>query len=60
MVSILNNNQIQVRVPIGVAANACNVSATVLGRAGIGGECTAQQGSQAIAQAIRRQHLRNR
>ena len=57
---LLNNNQIQVQVPIGVAANVCNVSAAVLGGAASRGTCTAETGSRALAQAIRKQHLRNR
>jgi hypothetical protein len=58
--NLLNNNQIQVQVPIGVAANVCNVSAAVLGAAGSGGTCEAKSGSQALAQAIRKQHLRKK
>ncbi len=54
---LLNNNQLQIQVPIGIAANVCNVSAAVLGAAGSGGECTARSGSRALAQQIRRQHL---
>ncbi|HYW16451.1 MAG TPA: hypothetical protein VE891_09905 [Allosphingosinicella sp.] len=55
---VLNNNQIQVQVPVGIAANVCNVSAAVLGRAGSAGTCEATSGSQALAQAIRKQYLR--
>ena len=55
---VLNNNQIQAQVPIGIAANVCNVSAAVLGKAASGGTCTAESGSQALAQAIRKQYLR--
>ena len=58
--NILNNNQLQVQVPVGIAANVCNVSAAVLGAAGSGGKCTAESGSQALAQAIRKQHLRKK
>lgn len=58
--NVLNNNQLQVQVPIGVAANVCNVSAAVLGQAGSGGKCTAESGSQALAQAIRKQYLRKK
>ena len=57
---LLNDNQIQVQVPIGIAANVCNVSAAVLGRSGAAGTCTAESGSQALANQIRRQHLRKR
>jgi hypothetical protein len=55
---VLNNNVLQVQVPVGVAANVCNVSAAVLGRAGSAGTCEARSGSQALAQAIRKQYLR--
>ncbi len=58
---ILNDNQIIVQVPIGIAANVCNVSAAVLARqAADAAQCDASSGSQALAQAIRKQHLRNR
>ena len=57
---ILNNNQIQVQVPIGVAANVCGISAAVIGKSTSNPVCTAESGSQALAQAIRKQHLRNR
>ena len=57
---ILNNNQIQVQVPIGVAANVCGISAAVIGKSTSNPVCTAESGSQARAQAIRKQHLRNR
>ncbi|MGI8931506.1 MAG: hypothetical protein ACR2FK_03875 [Sphingomicrobium sp.] len=55
---VLNNNQIQVQVPIGVAANVCGVSAAVLGKSTAASACTATSGSQALAQAIRKQYLR--
>jgi hypothetical protein len=55
---VLNNNQIQVQVPIGVAANICGVSAAVIGKSTSNPACTATSGSQALAQAIRKQHLR--
>ena len=58
--NILTDNQFLVQVPVGIAANVCNVSAAVLGAAGSGGECTAKSGSQALAQAIRKQHLRKK
>jgi hypothetical protein len=57
---VLNNNQIQVQVPIGVAANVCGISAAVIGKSTSNPVCTADSGSQALAQAIRKQHLRNR
>ena len=57
---ILNNNQIQVQVPVGVAANVCGISAAVIGKSTSNPVCTAESGSQALAQAIRKQHLRNR
>lgn len=55
---VLNNNQLQVQVPIGVAANVCNVSAAVLGKAGTAGTCEAKSGSTALAQAVRKQYLK--
>ena len=56
---ILNDNQIQVQVPIGIAANVCNVSAAVLAQQAAGAApCDAKSGSTALAQAIRKQHLR--
>lgn len=56
---LLNDNQIQVQVPIGIAANVCNVSAAVLAKqAADAAPCDAQSGSKALAQAIRKQHLR--
>ena len=55
---VLNNNQIQVQVPIGIAANVCGVSAAVIGKSTSNPVCTAESGSQALAQAIRKQHLR--
>ncbi len=57
---MLNDNQIQAQVPIGIAANVCNVSAAVLGKATSGGTCEAKSGSQALAQAIRKQYLRKK
>ena len=35
IVDVLNNNQISVQVPIGVAANVCGVQANVLAQGGI-------------------------
>ena len=58
--NVLNDNTLQVQVPVGIAANVCNVSVAVLGRAGSRGTCTAESGSQALAQAIRKQHLRKK
>ena len=49
---------ITVQVPIGVAANVCNVSAAVLGQSGpAGGKCEAKSGSRALAQVVNRQVL---
>ncbi len=46
-------------MPVGIAANVCNISAAVLARqAADAAPCTAQSGSRALAQAIRRQYLR--
>ena len=56
---IHNNNQIIVQAPIGVAATVCNVSAAVLAKqAADAAPCTAASGSQALAQAIRKQHIK--
>ena len=35
IVDVLNDNQINVQVPIGIAANVCGVQANVLARGGI-------------------------
>ncbi len=59
-IAALNNLNvpITVQVPIGVAANVCNVSAAVLARGGpAGGTCEATTGSRALAQAVNRQML---
>lgn len=57
-ISALNGNNVQVQVPVGVAANVCGVSAAVLGQAGgTNPTCTAQSGSRALAQAVNRQLL---
>ena len=57
---LLNDNQIQVQVPIGVAANVCGISAAVIGKSTSNPACAAKSGSQALAQAIRKQHLRKK
>ena len=57
---VLNNNQIQVQVPIGVAANVCGISAAVIGKSTSNPACGAKSGSQALAQAIRKQYLRKK
>jgi len=52
----LNNNTVQ--VPIGVAANVCGVDANVLAKqrkAGSPVNCTAQNTSQALKQAAKKQ-----
>ncbi len=62
-IAALNNLNvpITVQVPIGVAANVCNISAAVLARGGpAGGTCEAKSGSQALAQAVNRQLLSQR
>jgi hypothetical protein len=62
-IAALNNLNVPVavQVPIGVAANVCNVSAAVLARgAPAGGSCEAESGSQALAQAVNRQLLDQR
>ncbi len=49
---------ITVQVPVGVAANVCNVSAAVLGQSrATGGGCTAESGSNALARAVTEQTL---
>ena len=57
---VLNNNQIQVAVPIGSAANVCGISAAVIGKSSSDPVCTANNStrSNALAQHIRKQHLR--
>ena len=57
---VLNNNQVQVQVPIGIAANVCGTSAAVLGKSEATAACTATSGSQALAQAIRKQHMKKK
>lgn len=62
-IAALNNLNVPivVQVPIGVAANVCNVSAAVLARGGpAGGTCEAKSGSQALAQAVNKQLLNQR
>ncbi len=59
-IAALNNLSVpvNVQVPVGVAANVCNVSAAVLAKGGpAGGTCEAKSGSQALAQAVNRQLL---
>jgi len=59
-IAALNNLTlpITVQVPIGVAANVCNVSAAVLGQSrATGGGCEAQSGSNALARAVTEQVL---
>jgi len=52
--SLLNNNQIVVQVPVSVAANVCDVAVNVLARNKSGGTgCTAKSGSDALARVIR-------
>jgi len=60
-IAALNNLSVPVavQVPIGIAANVCNVSAAVLARGGpAGGTCEAKSGSQALAQSVNRQLLK--
>lgn len=54
----LNGNDVSVQVPIGVAANVCNIGANILAHGETGGTCAAESGSQALAQAVRKQYLR--
>lgn len=53
------NVPITVQVPVGVAANVCDVSANVLAQQRKNGtaECTAENGSRALAQQVVRQRL---
>jgi hypothetical protein len=61
-IAALNNLSVPVvvQVPIGIAANVCNTTVAVLSAAGSGGACTATSGSQALAQVVNRQMLRQR
>ena len=60
-IAALNNLSVpvQVQVPIGVAANVCNISAAVLAhQRGTGAApCNATSGSQALANAVASQKL---
>ena len=60
-IAALNNLNVPVtvQVPIGVAANVCDVNANVLAKQvkGGGATCTAKSGSQALAQSVNRQLL---
>ena len=60
-IAALNNLSVpvSVQVPIGVAANVCDVSANVLAQQAKGGTatCTAKSGSQALAQNVNKQLL---
>jgi len=63
-IAALNNLNvpITVQVPVGVAANVCNVNANVLAQQAQRGaaQCDAQSGSQALAQSVNRQLLRQK
>lgn len=55
---LLENANVVVQAPIGVAANVCNIQANVLAQAAPSAAgCTAESGSQALAQLVRRQLL---
>jgi hypothetical protein len=60
-IAALNNLNvpISVQVPVGVAANVCDVSANVLAHQKKGGTatCTAKSGSKALANAVAAQKL---
>jgi hypothetical protein len=61
-IAALNNLNvpITVQVPVGIAANVCNVNANVLAqqtRRGGDATCDAESGSQALAQSVSRQLL---
>ena len=60
-IAALNNltGPITVQVPVGIAANVCGVTVAVLHQGPIGGAtCTATSGSEALAQAVNRQLLK--
>ena len=61
-IAALNNLNvpITVQVPIGIAANVCDVNANVLAQQmkDGGAKCDAESGSRALAQAVNRQLLR--
>jgi hypothetical protein len=56
--NVLNQNDVQVQVPIGIAANVCNVAVNVLAQGGAVGSCEAKTGSAAFANLVRRQVIR--
>ena len=49
------NTNLQVSVPIGIAANVCNTTVALLSNAASGGTCEAKQASRSLNQAILRQ-----
>lgn len=61
-IAALNNLEVPITVqaPIGIAANVCNVRANVLAQQARDGDatCAAESGSQAFAQLVNRQSLR--
>lgn len=61
-IAALNNLNVPiiVQAPIGIAANVCGTTVAVLSAAGSGGACTATSGSQALAQLVNRQLLRQK
>ena len=63
-IAALNNLSvpITVQVPVGVAANVCDVAANVLAqqRKTGGATCEAKSGSEALAQSVARQKLNQR
>jgi hypothetical protein len=59
-IAALNNLNvpISVQVPVGVAANVCDVNASVLAKTKAGGAtCAAKSGSKALAQSVSKQLL---
>ena len=47
--NLLNNNTVQVAIPVDAAANVCNVSVSVItGLVANGGSCTARSGNQTL------------
>ena len=61
-IAALNNLNVPVTVqaPIGIAANVCGTTVAVLSAAGSAAACDAKSGSQALAQLVNKQFLRQK
>jgi hypothetical protein len=61
-IAALNNLNVPITVqaPIGIAANVCGTTVAVLSAAGSAAACDAKSGSQALAQLVNRQLLRQK